>query len=148
VAAAGILTYASRMGGRMDMQSNQVRCALLAATLLGPIIAQAQTSASCVPAVMSLSGDAGSADVAVLDMQGQWHVSSWQGVTWMALHAPDAKARCIARRLLLGSEKLRSDEAVTECTGHWGHVMAIVSADPIVRACGAVPACSVGDTCS
>jgi len=130
------------------MNSNQVRRALLAVTLLGPIIAQAQTPENCVPAVMSLSGDAGSADVAVLDMHGQWHVSSWQGVTWMALHAPDAKARCIARHLLIGSAKIRSDEAVTECTGHWGHVMAIVSADPIVRACGAVPACSVGDTCS
>jgi len=130
------------------MKSRQMRRVLLAASLLGPSIAQAQAPESCVPAVMSLSGDAGSADVAVLDMHGQWHVSSWQGVTWMALHAPDAKARCIARHLLLGSAKLRSDEAVTECTGHWGHVMAIVSADPIVRACGAVPACSVGDTCS
>ncbi len=130
------------------MKGNQAKCVLLAAALLVPAIAQAQTPESCVPAVMSLSGEAGSAEVAVLDMHGQWHVSSWQGVTWMALHAPDVKARCIARHLLLGSAKLRSDEAVTECTGHWGHVMAIVSADPIVRACGAVPACSVGDTCS
>ncbi len=132
----------------MDMKGNQAKCVLLAAALLVPAIAQAQTPESCVPAVMSLSGEAGSAEVAVLDMHGQWHVSSWQGVTWMAIHAPDAKARCIARHLLLGSAKLRSDEAVTECTGNWGHVMAIVSADPIVRACGAVPACSVGDTCS
>lgn len=130
------------------MTGHQVRRALLAVILLAPIVAKAQTPENCVPAVMSLSGDAGSADVAVLDMHGQWHVSSWQGVTWMALHAPDAKARCIARHLLLGSAKLRSDEAVTQCTGHWGHVMAIVSADPIVRACGAVPSCSAGDTCS
>ena len=132
----------------MGMKGIRVCCLALAGTLLRPIAAQAQTPESCVPAIMSLSGDAGSADVAMLDMHGQWHVSSWQGVTWMALHAPDEKARCIARHLLLGSAKLRSDEAVTECTGPWGHVMAIVSADPIVRACGAVPACSVGDTCS
>jgi hypothetical protein len=121
---------------------------LVAAALLAPGIAWAQAPEHCVPAVMSLSGDAGSTDVAMLDMHGQWHVTSWQGVTWIALHAPDAKARCIARHLLLGASKIRSDGAVTQCTGQWGHVMGIVSADPLVRACGAAPSCSVGDTCS
>jgi hypothetical protein len=116
--------------------------------LLAPSVVHAQAPEHCIPAVMSLSGEAGSADVAMLDMQGQWHVSSWQGVTWIALHAPDAKARCIARHLLLGTAKLRSDSAATGCVGHWGRVMGIVSADPLVRACGAVPACSAGDTCS
>jgi hypothetical protein len=116
--------------------------------LLMPMSAWAQEPERCIPAVMSLSGSAGSTDVAVLDMQGQWHVSSWEGLSWMALHAPDAKARCIARHLLLGSAKLRSDGVVTGCADHWGRLMGIVSADPIVRACGAVPACSVGDTCS
>ena len=125
-----------------------MRHILLAMTLLVPMAAWGQAPEACVPAVMSLSGSEGSTDVAVLDMHGQWHVSSWEGLTWMALHAPDAKARCIARHLLLGSAKLRSDSAVTQCTGHWGHLMGVVSADPIVRACGAVPSCSVGDTCS
>jgi hypothetical protein len=125
-----------------------VRRIFLAVALLMPVRAWAQAPEGCIPAVMSLSGSAGSTNVAVLDMHGQWHVSSWQGLTWMALHAPDAKARCIARHLLLGSAKLRSDDAVTQCTGHWGNLMGIVSADPIVRACGAVPSCSVGDTCS
>jgi hypothetical protein len=125
-----------------------VRQILLAFALLVPIVARAQAPEHCIPAVMSLSGTEGNTDVAVLDMHGQWHVSSWQGVTWIALHAPDAKARCIARHLLLGSAKLRSDNAVTQCTGPWGRVMGIVSADPLVRACAAVPSCSVGDTCS
>ncbi len=121
---------------------------LLAMALLAPINARAQAPERCIPAVMSLSGSASSTEVAVLDMHGQWHVSSWQGVTWIALHAPDAKARCIARHLLLGSSKLGPDSAATRCAGNWGHVMGIVSADPLIRACGAVPACSVGDTCS
>ncbi len=102
----------------------------------------------CMPAVMSLSGE-GDSDVAVLDMHGQWHVFSWQGLTWIALHAPEEKARCIARQLLLGGSRARSDSAETRCKAEdWGHVMGIVAADPIIRACGAVPSCSVGDTCS
>src|ERR1700743_2227324 len=117
-------------------------------TLLVPVSAWGQGPESCVPAFMSLSGSAGSTDVAMLDMQGQWHVTSWQGLTWMALHAPDEKARCIARHLLLGTAKLRSDGVVTKCEGHWARLMGVVSADPIVRACGAVPSCSVGDTYS
>ena len=121
---------------------------LLALSLFAPVFAQAQTPERCVPAVMSLSGDAGSNDVAMLDMRGQWHVSSWQGVTWIALHAPDAKARCIARHLLLAPAKLRSSSAATRCTERWGRMMSVVAADPLVRACGAVPSCSVGDTCS
>lgn len=130
------------------MRCDRVRKALLATALLVPNIVQAQAPERCIPAVMSLSGDVGSNDVAVLDMHGQWHVSSWRGVTWIALHAPDAKARCIARHLLLGSAKLRADSAATRCAGDWGRLMGVVSADPIVRACGAVPSCSVGDTCS
>jgi hypothetical protein len=101
-----------------------------------------------MPAVMSLSGESNS-DVAVLDMRGQWHVFSWQGLTWMALHAPDRKARCIARQLLLGDSPVRSDSAETLCKAEdWGHVMRIVGADPIIRACDAVPSCSAGGTCS
>jgi hypothetical protein len=130
------------------LTANRMWQVLLAMALLVPVAAQGQTTESCIPAVMSLSGDEGSTDVAVLDMHGQWHVLSWEGVTWIALHAPDAKARCIARRLLLGSSKVRSDSAVTQCTGHWGRLMGIVSADPLVRACAAAPSCSAGDTCS
>jgi hypothetical protein len=117
------------------------------ATILASLAVPAPAQNRCIPVVMSLSGN-GTADVAMLDMHGQWHVSSWQGITWIALHAPDLKARCIARQLLLGASRVRSDNAETRCTGDWGHLMRIVSADPLVRACGAVPACSVGDTCS
>jgi hypothetical protein len=108
----------------------------------------AQAPDKCMPAVMSLSGEEDN-DVAVLDMHGDWHVFSWQGLTWIALHAPEERARCIARQLLLGGSSARSDSAETRCKAEdWGHVMRIVTADPIIRACGAVPACSVGDTCS
>ncbi len=108
----------------------------------------AQAPDQCMPAVMSLSGE-GNIDVAVLDMHGHWHVFSWQGLTWIALRAPEEKARCIARQLLLGGPRVRSDSAETRCKAEdWGHVMRIVATDPIIRACGAVPACSVGDTCS
>jgi hypothetical protein len=101
-----------------------------------------------MPAVMSLSGEE-SSDVALLDMHGQWHVFSWQGLTWVALHAPDEKARCIARQLLLGGSRVRSDSAETRCKPEdWGHLMRIVANDPVIRACGAAPSCSVGDTCS
>jgi hypothetical protein len=119
----------------------------LIVAILVSLGAPAQAQNRCVPVVMSLSG-AGNADVAALDMHGQWHVSSWQGITWIALHAPDEKARCIARQLLLGTTKVRSDNADTQCTGDWGNLMRVVSSDPLIRACGAVPACSVGDTCS
>lgn len=135
-------------GGTTRMGGDRVRRIFLAMVLLVPMSAWAQAPEHCIPAVMSLSGSAGSTDVAVLDMHGQWHVSSWEGLTWIALHAPEAKARCIARHLLLGSAKLRSDSAVTRCTERWGRLMSIVSADPIVLACDAVPSCSVGDTCS
>jgi hypothetical protein len=92
--------------------------------LLMPLCAQAQTPDRCVPAVMSFS-IAGETDVAVLDMHGQWHVSSWEGVTWIALHAPEEKARCIDWELLLGS-------AETACTGvDWRSVTRIVSTDPL-----------------
>ena len=108
----------------------------------------AQAPERCMPAVMSLSGES-SSDVAALDMHGQWHVFSWQGLTWAALHAPQEKARCIARRLLLGGSPVRSDTAETRCNAaDWGNLMRIVADDPIIRACGAVPSCSVGDTCS
>jgi hypothetical protein len=108
----------------------------------------AQAPQRCMPAVMSLSG-AASSDVAALDMHGQWHVFSWQGLTWVALHAPEEKARCIARQLLLGGSRVRSDNPEARCdAGDWGHLMRIVADDPIIRACGAVPACSAGDTCS
>ena len=137
-----------RVGEGTSVTGNRLKRLLTAIALIAPMTAHAQAPEGCIPAVMSLSGGTGSNDVAMLDMHGQWHVSSWEGVTWIALHAPDAKARCIARHLLLGSSKVRSDGADTQCTGHWGRVMGIVSADPIVRACGAVPSCSVGDTCS
>ena len=118
----------------------------IAAVMLLVLCAQAPDR--CMPAVMSLSGE-GNSDVAVLDMHGQWHVYSWQGLTWIGLHAPEEKARCIARQLLLGGSRVRSDNAETQCKAEdWGHVMRIVGADPIIRACGAVPSCSVGDTCS
>jgi hypothetical protein len=119
-----------------------------AIAMLAPFNSSAQEPQGCIPAVMSLSKGAGNIDVAMLDMHGQWHVSSWQGVSWIAVHAPDAKARCIARHLLLGTSKVRSDGVDTQCTGHWGRMMDVVSADPLVRACGAVPSCSAGDTCS
>ncbi len=106
-----------------------------------------QAPERCVPAVMSLSGE-GEHDVAVLDVHGEWHVLSWEGVTWIALHAPDEKARCLARQLLLGGSNVRSDSADTRCTGDWGNFMRIVSTDPLILACGAVPSCSIGDTCS
>ena len=125
--------------------AGRLKRAIVAATLL---VLCAQASEHCMPAVMSLSGE-GSSDVAALDMQGQWHVFSWQGLTWIALHAPEEKARCIARQLLLGGPRVRSDSAETRCRAEdWGHVMQIVTADPIIRGCGAVPSCSVGDTCS
>jgi hypothetical protein len=120
---------------------------LLLCALVASFGAQGQVPTRCVPAVMSLAGE-GDRDVAVLDMRGQWHVLSWAGVTWIALHAPEEKARCLARQLLLGASKVRSSSADTRCTGEWGTVMRIVSADPLIRACGAVPSCSVGDTCS
>jgi hypothetical protein len=108
----------------------------------------AQAPDNCMPAVMSLSGE-GDSDVAVLDMHGQWHVFSWQGLAWIALRAPEEKARCIARQLLLGNSSVRSDSAETRCKAEdWGRVMRIVGSDPIIRACGAVPSCSVEDTCS
>jgi hypothetical protein len=117
-----------------------MKTTLFAALLmLLPVCARAQAPTRCIPAVMSLSGE-GESDVAVLDMRGQWHVSSWGGVTWIALHAPDEKARCLARQLLLGASKVRSDTA--------GKFMRIVSADPLVHACQAAPSCSVGDLCS
>ena len=121
--------------------------AALAAFLVTPVCAQAQAPERCVPAVMSLSGE-GERDVAVLDVHGEWHVLSWEGVTWIALHAPDEKARCLARQLLLGGSNVRSDSADTRCTGNWGNFMRILSTDPLIRACGAVPSCSIGDTCS
>ncbi len=125
-----------------------MKTTLFAALLmLLPVCARAQAPTRCIPAVMSLSGE-GESDVAVLDMRGQWHVSSWGGVTWIALHAPDEKARCLARQLLLGASKVRSDTADTRCTGDWGKFMRIVSADPLVHACQAAPSCSVGDLCS
>jgi hypothetical protein len=65
--------------------------------------------------------------VAVLDVHGEWHVLSWEGVTWIALHAPDEKARCLARQLLLGGSNVRSDSADTRCTGDWGNFMRILS---------------------
>lgn len=109
----------------------------------------AQAPERCMPAVMSLSGEASSSDVAALDMHGQWHVFSWQGLTWVALHAPEEKARCIARQLLLGGSRARADTPETRCKAEdWGHLMRIVADDPIIRACDAVPSCSVGDTCS
>jgi hypothetical protein len=120
---------------------------LLLCALAAPIGALGQVPGRCIPAVMSLASE-GNRDVALLDMRGQWHVSSWEGVTWIALHAPEEKARCLARQLLLGTSKVRSDSADTRCAGEWGTVMRIVSADPLIRACGAVPSCSVGDTCS
>ena len=121
--------------------------AALAAFLVTPVCVQAQAPERCVPAVMSLSGE-GEHDVAVLDVHGEWHVLSWEGVTWIALHAPDEKARCLARQLLLGGSNVRSDSADTRCTGDWGNFMRIVSTDPLIRACGAVPSCTIGDTCS
>jgi len=128
----------------MPIRTN-VKRAFVAMTLL---VLCAQAPDQCMPAVMSLSGE-GNSDVAVLDMQGQWHVFSWQGLTWIALRAPEEKARCIARQLLLGGSHVRSDRAETACKAEdWGHVMGIVGADPIIRACGAVPSCSAGDTCS
>lgn len=118
-----------------------------AIAVLALLVLCAQAPDQCMPAVMS-SGE-GNSDVAVLDMHGQWHVFSWQGLTWIALRAPEEKARCIARQLLLGGSHVRSDSAETACKAEdWGDVMRIVGADPIIRACGAVPSCSVGDTCS
>jgi hypothetical protein len=122
--------------------------ALVGAFLVTPVCAQAQAPEHCVPAALSLSGGAGEHDVALLDMHGEWHVLSWEGVTWIAVHAPHEKARCLARQLLLGASKVRSDSADTTCTGNWTDFMRIVSADPLIQACGAVPSCSVGDTCS
>jgi hypothetical protein len=48
----------------------------------------------------------------------------------------------------LGGSHVRSDSADTRCTGNWGNFMRIVSTDPLIRACGAVPSCTSGDTCS
>ena len=121
--------------------------ALPAILMMTPIWVQAQAPEQCIPAVMSLSVEREHA-VALLDVHGEWHVSSWEGVTWIALHAPGEKARCLARQLLLGASKVRSDSGDTRCTGDWGRFMRIVSADPLIRACGAVPACSVDDVCS
>ena len=107
----------------------------LAAFLVTPVCVQAQAPERCVPAVMSLSGEE-EHDVAVLDVHGEWHVLSWEGVTWIALHAPDEKARCLARQLLLGGSNVRSDSADTSRTGDWGNFMRILSTDPLIRACG------------
>ena len=41
--------------------------------------------------------------MAVLDVHGEWHVLSWEGVTWIALHAPDEKARVFRRAILTPS---------------------------------------------
>jgi hypothetical protein len=133
--------------GAPEGQAMMKRTLFAALLVLLPVCARAQAPTRCIPAVMSLSGE-GESDVAVLDMRGQWHVSSWGGVTWIALHAPDEKARCLARQLLLGASKVRSDTADTRCTGDWGKFMRIVSADPLVHACRAAPSCSVGDLCS
>ena len=123
------------------------KTALAVFLVIAPLCVQAQAPERCIPAVMSLTGEE-EHNVAVLDVQGEWHVLSWEGVTWIALHAPDEKGRCIARHLLLGGSEVRSDSANTTCSGDWTNFMRIVSADPLIRACGAVPSCSVGDTCS
>ena len=60
-----------------------LKISALAAFLVTPVCVQAQAPERCVPAVMSLSGE-GEHDVAVLDVHGEWHVLSWEGVTWIA----------------------------------------------------------------
>jgi hypothetical protein len=79
-------------------EANLKRASAVVALLM-PLCAQAQTPDRCVSAVMSFSG-AGETAVAVLDMHGQWHVSSWEGVTWIAVEPAEDVRQALNRQPL------------------------------------------------
>lgn len=137
-----------------------MRTIILAVALLLPGVARAEiTAATCAVLELVARGSivpeaTKNDEVAVLDMQGRWVVSSWTDVEWYTKEPRiDELTACIARELLKRRPSIaRNVTPDRSCPDFfpqpWGTMERIAQADPVMRACRPLPRCQPGDPCA